>query len=193
MKRRSIGLLTRIGLAGLMFLLCCVANAWAADGYQFTRESYDLMMRWLNFIILATLIIKYARRPIANFLSEKKKEVATSIENLEARKKAVQDKLEEGRRQLTASEGRLASIKERIIAEGENRKAQIIADSQKESRIMLETAQLRISHQIRETQARLKSELIDSATQMTIAKLPGILTAADHDRLIRQWMDAVQS
>ena len=193
MKRRSIGLLTRIGLAGLMFLLCCVANAWAADGYQFTRESYDLMMRWLNFIILATLIIKYARRPIANFLSEKKKEVATSIENLEARKKAVQEKLKEGRRQLTASEERLASIKERIIAEGENRKAQIIADSQKESRIMLETAQLRISHQIRETQARLKSELIDSATQMTIAKLPGILTAADHERLIRQWMDAVQS
>lgn len=191
--KRYIGLVRRIGLAGLMLLVCCVADAWAADGFKFTRESYDLMMRWLNFIILAALIIKYARRPIANFLQEKKNEVAESIENLEARKKAVQMKLEEGRRQLTASEERLASIKDRIIAEGENRKAQLIADSQNESRIMLETAQLRISHQIQEMHARLKSELIDSATQMTIAKLPEMITAADHERLISQWMDAVQS
>lgn len=176
-----------------MFSSCWAANAWAADGFEFTRETYDLLMRWVNFLILAGLIIKYARRPIANFLKEKKEEVAAAIKKLENQKKAIQEKLQESQQQLTASEEHLVTIKNKIIAEGENRKAQIIADAQKESRVMLETAQLRIEHQIREMHFRLKSELIDTATQMAISKLPGVLTSADHDRLIGQWMDAVQN
>ncbi len=168
------------------------ANAWAADGFEFTRETYDLMMRWINFLILAGLIIKYARRPIANFLKEKKEEVAAAIKKLESQKKNIQEKLKASQQQLTASEERLVSIKNRIIAEGENRKAQIIADANNESRLMMETAQLRIEHQIREMHSNLKAELIDTATRMALTKLPGILTPADHDRLIAQWMDAVQ-
>lgn len=193
MKSKSIGNAKPVVLAILVISVCWVANAWAADGFKFNRESYDLMMRWVNFIILAALIIKYARRPIANFLKEKKDEVAAGIKKLEDQKLAIQEKLQESQRQLTASEDRLVSIKNRIIADGENRKAELIADAQHESRIMLETAQFRIDHQIREMHARLKSELIDSATQMALTKLPGILNAADHDRLIHQWMDAVQN
>jgi F-type H+-transporting ATPase subunit b len=193
LKSKSTGSAKRIGLAILIISSCWVANAWAADGFEFTRETYDLMMKWVNFIILAALIIKYARRPIANFLKEKKDEVAAGIKKLENQKKSIQEKLQESQRQLTASEERLVSIKNRIIADGENRKAQIIADAQNESRIMLETAQLRIDHQIREMHSHLKSELIDTATRMALTKLPGILTAADQDRLIHQWMDAVQN
>ena len=192
MKNNSIGSPKWAGLAALIISCCWVANAWAADGFEFTRETYDLMMKWVNFIILAALIIKYARRPIANFLKEKKDEVAAAIKKLEAQKKSMQEKLQENQRQLTASEDRLVSIKNKIVAEGENRKAQIIADAHNESRIMLQTAQFRIDHQIREMHSRLKSELIDSATQMALTKLPGIITDADHERLVHQWMEAVQ-
>ncbi len=193
MKSKSTVSAKSVILAILIISVCWAANAWAADGFKFNRESYDLMMRWVNFIILAALIIKYARRPIANFLKEKKDEVAAAIKKLETQKQAIQDKLQDSQRQLTASEERLVTIKNRIIAEGENRKAELIANAQHESRIMLETAQFRINHQIREMHTRLKSELIDTATQMALTKLPGILNAADHDRLIHQWMDAVQN
>lgn len=174
-------------------LTCYATGAWAAEGSGFTRESYDLIMRWVNFIILATLIIKYARRPIADFLKGKKDEVAVAIRRLEEKKKAAKDKLLECQSQLTASEERLTQIKQKIIAEGEIRKAEIIAGAQTDSRILLETAQLRIDHMIRETHERIKSEMIDTATRIAFTKLPGMLTAEDHNRMIRKWMDAVQS
>lgn len=182
----------KMALTVSIVLACWVTVVWAAEETGFTRETYDLLMRWLNFIILAGVIIKYARRPIANFLKEKKAEVAGTIEKLEARKKAATEKLLVCQNELTANQARLASIKDRLIAEGENRKAEIIADAQNESRLMLETAKLRIDHQIREMHALLKSELIDTATQMALTKLPGIVNTADHDRLIHQWLDAVQ-
>ena len=193
MKSKSMRSAVWLGTAVLLILSCWVANAWAAAGFEFTREIYDLIMRWVNFIILAALIIKYGRRPIANFLQEQKEGVATNIQKFETQKQAIQEKLQQSQKQLTASEERLELIKNRIIAEGEKRKEQLIADAHKESRMMIEMAKLRIAHQLREVHTHLKTELIDTAAQMAIAKLPDMLTAADQDRLVHQWVDAVQS
>lgn len=193
MKSKSIKSAVWLGTAVLLILSCWVANAWAATGFEFTREIYDLIMRWVNFIILAALIIKYGRRPIANFLQEQKEDVAANIQKFETQKQAVQEKLQQSQKQLTASEDRLELIKSRIIAEGEKRKEQLIADAQKESRMMIEMAKLRIAHQLREVHTHLKTELIDTAAQIAITKLPDILTAADQDKLLLQWVDAVQS
>jgi F-type H+-transporting ATPase subunit b len=184
---------THLALAVAIIMTCWVASAWGAEKFEFTRETYDLMMRWVNFIILAALIIKYARRPIANFLKEKRDEVAKSIEKLETQKQTAKDQLLQYQNQLTASENQLAQIKQKIIAEGEQLKAKLIADAQTDSRILMETAQLRISHMIRETHGRIRTELIDTAAEIALAKLSETITAADNDKLIHQWMDAAQN
>ena len=193
MRYKSIFGSGRIRLTLLsMVLMFWAANAWAADGFEFTRETYDLLMRWVNFIILAAVIIKFATRPIANFLKEKKDEVAIAIERLESQKQAAKLKLSECREQLTASDERLAQVKNKIIAEGESRKAQIIADAQNDSRIMLETARLRIAHQIREAHEQIKSELIDTAAEIALGRLPALLTVEDQNRLVDKWMQAIK-
>ena len=183
----------QLGWAILLLLTCWVVNAWAADGFEFTRQTYDVIMRWVNFIILAVLIIKYARRPIANFLKEKGDEVAIAIEHLESQKQTARNQLVAYQKQLADNEQRMADIKKKIITEGETCKARIIADAQNDSRIMIETAQLRIAHQIRETHARIKSEMIDAAADIAMNRLPDLLTADDEDRLIRKWMEAIQT
>ena len=191
MKTKPVIHAIHVVLIFSIILTSWVTCAWAAD-FEFTRETYDLMMRWVNFIILAALIIKYARRPIANFLSERKDDVAKAIDKLESQKQDAKDKLLVYKKQLTASENQLAQIKEKIIAEGETRKAQLIADAQTDSRIMMETAQLRIDHMIRETHGHIRSELIDTASEIALTKLSAMITSEDHDNLIHQWMDAVQ-
>jgi F-type H+-transporting ATPase subunit b len=193
LKDKTIGSVKWCALAIFLIGICWAANAWAAEGSGFTRQTWDSIWRWLNAFILFGVIIKFGRRPIVSFLDKQKEDVAQSINKLEERKRAVQETLEESQRQLTASEERLATIKEKIIADGENRKAQLIADAQEESRILLETAKVRIDQQIREMHARVKAELIDAATDIAFTKLPGMLSGEDEGRLVDQWMDAVQS
>jgi F-type H+-transporting ATPase subunit b len=193
LKSITVGRVKLWGLAILLIGICWVSNAWATEGSGFTRETWDIIWRWVNSIILFGVIIKFGRRPIVNFLDKQKEDVAQSIGKLEERKRAVEETLQESQKQLAASEERLATIKERIVADGESRKSQLIADAQEESRIMLQTAQVRIEQQIREMHSRVKAELIDAATQLALTKLPGLLTGEDEDRLFDQWMDAVQS
>jgi F-type H+-transporting ATPase subunit b len=192
-KNTSLLWLQRTAWACLLTLTLCVVNAWAGDGFEFTRETYDVLMKWVNFIILAVLIIKYASRPIASFLDDKKSEVATAISRLESQKLAAQEKLGEYQRQLTASRERLEEIQNRIIAEGEERKAQLIAAAENDSRVMLKVTQVRIEHMLRETHTRITSELVDAATQIALTQLPGLITAEDQERMIHQWLQAAQS
>lgn len=195
MKRRSI-----IMISGLcVFAFIAMGAIWTADALAaestggFTRSDWDLIMRWVNFIILAAVIIKYASQPLSDFLKGRKEEVARTLERFETRKNEAKAKIAEGQQLLEASEERLAQIKERIVSEGERRKAEMIASAQQESRIMLETAQQKIEGQIRETYGRIKAELIDAATEHAMAKIPAALTAADHDNLVRLWIEAAHA
>lgn len=193
MISKTIGRVKWWALAVLLIAVCWVSNAWAAEGSGFTRATWDTIWRWLNFFILFGVVIKFGRQPMVNFLEKQKEDVAQSIKKLEDRKRAVQETLQESQRQLTASEERLASIKDKIVTDGENRKAKLIADAEEESRIMLEAAKVRIDQQIREMHSHVKAELIDAATQIALTKLPELLTGEDEDRLVGQWMDAVQN
>ncbi|MGD9008804.1 MAG: ATP synthase F0 subunit B [Desulfobacteraceae bacterium] len=156
------------------------------------RQTWDLIMRWVNFIILAVVIIKYARAPLAQFLKEKRAETSLTIKQLEEKKAEAKLKIRDGQIQLKSSQDKLALIKERILAEGQKRKDKIIEEARQESRLMLATAQVKIENQIRDAAEKIKIELIDMAVQRAEARLPQLLVRQDHNRLIEQWMDAAR-
>ena len=64
-------------------VLFCTVDALAAETQGFTRSDWDAIMRWVNFIILAVLIIKYARKPLSSFLQNKVDEVARLLDGYE--------------------------------------------------------------------------------------------------------------
>jgi F-type H+-transporting ATPase subunit b len=156
------------------------------------RQTWDLIMRWINFVILAAVIIKYARAPLAQFLKEKRAETSLTIKQLEEKRAEAELKIRDGRNQLKSSQDKLALIKERVLAEGRKRKEKIIEEARQESRLMLTTAQVKIENQIRDAAEKIKIELIDMAVQRAEARLPQLLARQDHNRLIEQWMDAAR-
>jgi F-type H+-transporting ATPase subunit b len=156
------------------------------------RQAWDLIMRWVNFIILAVVIIKYARAPLAQFLKEKRAETSLTIKQLEEKKAEAELKIRDGQIQLKSSQDKLALIKERIVAEGQKRKEKIIEEARQESRLMLASAHVKIENQIRDAAEKIKIELIDMAVQRAEARLPQLLVRQDHNRLIEQWMDAAR-
>lgn len=156
---------------------------------HYTRATWDDLMRWVNFFILAWLVYKYARTPMANFLQGKKAETARAIGRMEEKKREAQAKILDGQQQLRDSSERLDRIKERIVVEGKRRKEKMIADAKRESRLMLDASQVRIENQIRNAHQIIRVELIEMATEKALVKLPQIMTEKDHDRMMGLWME----
>lgn len=160
----------------------------AVAGDPSWRPTYDVAMRWLNFIILATVIVKYGRQPIKNFLKLKKEDVVSEIEGLDKEKEKILQAIEAAKEQEIENKKRFKALQDRLIAQGENRKQQLIAQAKQQSVVMLEEARRKMENRIVQANASLKMELLDMAIGQAIEKLPEVITDGDNQRLLDDYM-----
>ena len=174
----------------LIALHLVAIDAQAADSAGDWRPVFDLVMRWVNFLILAFLLIKFSRVPIKNFLAGKKEEIAREIEELESEKEQMLLKFDENRKQIENSKERLARLKETIIAQGEKNKLKIIEDAERESQILIESAEQKINSRIAEAREVFKAELVDKAIALAMQKLPEYITDRDNQKFIDAYLES---
>jgi F-type H+-transporting ATPase subunit b len=177
----------------LILIIFLASYSLAADQTGGWRPTYDLIMRWLNFVILALVLIKFARRPLVDFLTGKKKEIAHDLQRLEEEKEQAALKVAEVHKKLEDSNIRFKNLKERIIRQGEKRKQAIIDEAQRESKILLEGAKRKIDSQVLQAESTLRSEMIDMAVNVAIERLPDQLTEKDNQKLLDQFLKSTDS
>jgi F-type H+-transporting ATPase subunit b len=152
------------------------------------RHTYDLVMMWLNFGILAFIMVKFGKAPLMNFLRGQKDTIAREIEQLEEEKKKILAKVHETYKGLEESESRFSEIKSRIIEQGEKRKNEIIKEAKQQSQIIVDIAKQKAEGQIKREREKFKAELIDSAIELAMKQLPEEVTEEDHQKLIESYL-----
>ena len=186
-------------LAGSCFLTCLIMlhlsafDVLAAENSGGWRPIFDLAMRWINFLILAFLIIKFSRVPIKKFLAGKKQDIADEIGGLEAEKEEILRQIDESKNQLENSRERLAVLKKRIVTQGEKNRQRIIDEAEQESKMMLKSAKQKVDSRIVEARQSLKSELVDSAITLATKLLPEKITEEDNQKFIDAFMSSASS
>lgn len=180
-------------VGSLLVLHLIGSESWAAEGQGGWRSSYDLIMMWVNFAILAFVLIKFGKNPIKAFFRDQKENIVRAIENIEAEKQANDAQLKQTQKLLQESGVRFEAIKAKIIAEGELRKQAIIDDARRESKMLIEHANFWIERQILHAKQRLRSELIDEAIDETLKRLPPALTPEDNQNLINLYLAEIDT
>jgi F-type H+-transporting ATPase subunit b len=167
------------------------SNALAADNTGNWRTIFDWVMRWLNFGILAFILVKYSKTPIRDFFGQKREEIARQIKNIENEKEKAEEKIKEARRMLDESKIRFADLKKRIIADGEKKKQMLIEEARQESKILLESARKKIDNQFIEAQQAFKSELAEMAISLAIERLPKKIRKEDNQKWVNDFIASV--
>ena len=186
MKR--INKIAWISLCAMVCLLIPGTDLFAAEEAGGWRETYDLVLKWVNFIILASLIIKYARTPLKDFLKGQREKIAADIRKKEKDKNTATAEVEEIKTALNEGEARFKDLKDRIVEQGKKRKGQIVKEAKEQSRQMLVETQKRVENQILEAKKRLKAELVDSAVEKALQRLPKEITSEDNQKFLDQFL-----
>lgn len=180
-------------ITGAVIIHLLAVDVLAADNAPDWRPTFDLILRWVNFLILAFLLIKFGRSPIRTFLDGKKQEIAEVIETLEAEKQQILSQIDANQKQLDNSQERLAELKKRIIAQGEKNRQKIIAEAEQESKMLLKSAKLKVESRIEEARSGLKAEMVDTAIALAMERLPQNLTKADNQKFIDAFLTSALS
>jgi len=180
-RRKAAGRCLYIAAWAAVMLVFTAVPAAAAGGEW--RPVYDKIMLWVNFFILAFVLVKYGRKPLMNFLNGQKDEIADQIHRLQKEKNALEAKIKKAVSMIEDSNARFEEIKTRIIADGERTRREIIENAQAQSKNIIEAEKLKASNQIVQAKARFMSELVDEASSLALSKLPAQITDADQEKL----------
>ncbi len=191
MKR--INKIAWISLCAMVCLLIPGTDLFAAEEAGGWRETYDLVLKWVNFIILASLIVKFARTPLKDFVKGQREKIAADIRKKEKDKDTATAEVEEIKTALKEGEARFKDLKDRIVEQGKKRKEQIVEEAKEQSRQMLVETQKRVENQILEAKKRLKDELVDTAVEQALQRLPKEVTSEDNQKFLGQFISGTHA
>ena len=189
MKRvnKKIGLFYFI-MAEIMSLHFLGFEALASESSGGWRPIYDEVLLWFNFGIIVFVFIKYGKTPLMNFLHGRKEKIAREIAQIEEKKKQAADKVTEINKMVDESKTRFAKIKDRIVEQGERKKAEIIQTAQNQSKTMIVNAKRRIESHFEQAKNEFKAELIDKAIDLALERFPKEMTLEDNEKFTREFL-----
>jgi F-type H+-transporting ATPase subunit b len=165
--------------------------AWATEGAAAWRPAYDVAMKWVNFLILAGLLVRFGRAPLMNFLNSRKNEMLRILDELETKKSAAVKRVAETQQRLDRSNERFVRLTERIVGQGEARKTQLIEEARRDCTIILDSGNRKIQNRILQARRRLRNEMVDDAFALAMEKLETEITATDDQRLFDRYMESL--
>jgi F-type H+-transporting ATPase subunit b len=180
--------------AGLLLAGVAAASEPAAGGGHggiSAEKIQDLIWRTVNFVVFAAILIKLVAKPAKNFFAQRSQDVATTLEEVEARQAASEAAVK-------AAEARLAEVaKERenvikqFVAEGEMEKAKILDKANLVAARLKEMAVMTIEQETKKAAQSLKEDVVGLATQMATDMIKEKATYADQQGLVEEYLKKV--
>jgi F-type H+-transporting ATPase subunit b len=178
----------RIAALAFFLMLLWAGAALAAEEAGGWRPTYDLVMRWVNFALLAFVIVKFSRKPLNDFLQGRKMALSIEIQRIEEQRQQAAEQAKAAARRLEESRDQLELLKERIVSQGVSAKERIIADARQQGRNIMEESQRRIGGQILRARQKFRNELVDAAIDRVLEKLPETINDADRERMVKAFV-----
>lgn len=177
----------RLIFLGAVFVWMTPEAVFAAD--KGWRPTYDVVMLWVNFLILIFLLVKFLRAPLRAFFANRIDEIGGEIRRVEEKKKSAEEQVAQLRKDLAESDRRMEKMRERVVQQGKDAKEKIIEDAKVRSAQLIKDAQHRIDYMIIQAKVRFKAEMIDAAVDIATEQLPGKITAEDNQKFIDHYLE----
>jgi len=190
--KRFNGVLISV-FAILAVLLLTSVNVMASEEAGNWRHTYDIIMKWVNFSILAFVIVKFGKKPLSNFLKGRSEELSEEIKSAEdQRDKAVAD-VEALKQTVGDKKTRLDEIKQRLSSRAEQNKASMIEQAQTHAKQLIQDAKHRISFQIAQARSAFQAELVDMAFELATKGLQTKISDKDTELMMQQYIKNVEN
>jgi len=147
----------------------------------------------LNTAILYYLLVRFAKKPIADALKARKATILRGMEEAGKMKQEAEQQLADYEQKLANVDQEIERVRTDMRASGEAERKRILAEA-KEKRVRMERdAQTLIGQELKAARESLQSELTRAALKSAEATLRSKLTAADQSRLAEEYLTGIKA
>ena len=150
-------------------LLAGLEPAWAKDApvtESSFRDWWDLAWRIINFLVLAGLIYKLAKKPMKDFLSGQRDMVAADLEKVQKAKENAAAERAELEEKIKSMAENLAQYEKNLEELAQRQSEEIMEEARNESSLILDRAELWAGQALKRARKDLADEILEMAADM---------------------------
>jgi F-type H+-transporting ATPase subunit b len=184
-------------LASLFLILSFLVQVvyGAEEGHHgITPTQIQNLIWWtVNFLALLIILFKLLRKPLVNFLQNRKETIQREYEELLRKKREAEAQYLELQAKLKKMEDEAKQILQNYIEQGQKEKERIIKEAEEQAKRILEQADLYIKHELEKAKEDLRKELAQEVIKLTEERLLKGLTLEDHKRIFQDVVESLKS
>jgi F-type H+-transporting ATPase subunit b len=166
----------------LAFTAVALASGAEEGGGPLWKE---YMWKIINFLILIVILVKFAKKPLQNFLQQRTEMIAKTLQEAKEAKEAAQKALQEVEGRLKAKDSEIAAIIAAAKRSGEQERDQIIEDSARLKAQIAEQAKTNIDFEVKHAKEVIKAEAVEIAMELAEKKIKEKITKDDQEKLLQ--------
>ncbi len=175
----------------LFFIIFCLflfssSEAFAAGGLAPGNTLKDWIWRIVNFAILVFILVKFAGKPLKDFLRQRKELIEKSLREAQEAKELAAKALSEIEERLKLKDKEIEDIILSAKTSGEREKERLIEEGNKLSQKIIEQARTNIDYEIKKAKEVIKKEAVDAAIKLAEEKIKTRLTKEDQEKLLKE-------
>jgi len=174
----------------ILFMAFCilfdVTESWSAGAGKITpgRKLWDNVLLWINFAVLVFFFIKFARKPLMDYLRSVRSKMEKDITTLNGQKEGAKSLMDAEAEKLKTVDQYIQEIRESILEIGRKEKEKAIQEGKMMAEKMVEDAKIYSQYKIAMARKELSDEMVDIAVEKAAEKLAQAISEKDEDHLI---------
>jgi F-type H+-transporting ATPase subunit b len=165
----------------------------ASEAGHVVHNSWLEIDTWkvLNFGILAIAGFFIAKKPVIQFFSSRKQEIADELSSLEQQQADAEKKLAEYQSKFKNLDQESKLIVADYIKQGEEAKVRILAEAAAQADKLEDMAKRTIEQEFKAAKAALQQEIAELAMEKAEAVIKESISSEDQDNLVDQYLKKV--
>ncbi|MBA4397515.1 MAG: hypothetical protein C0394_09060 [Syntrophus sp. (in: bacteria)] len=192
-RQGRLSVKTFVQIIAFVLLMAPDVYAAAGGGEDHGKELIDFAWRVVNMIILFGFLYWLLANKIKEFFIGRREGIKTALEQALIAREEAEQKYKEYADKLEKATDEIAGISDMIKAQGLAEKERIIEDARKAAQKMKEDTQARLEQEFKQAGNLLRAEAVKLSVEMAEELLKRNITAADHDALVKDYLDKVVS
>ncbi len=174
-------------------LLSLSATVYAGGGEMVHMGFMDWVWKVINFAILVFLLVKFVKKPLQDYLQQRKETVEKTLKEAKEAKELAQKALTDVEERLALKDKEIAEIIESARESGEREKARLIQEADNMRLRIIDQAKINIDYELRKAKEVLQQEAAEAALQRAEQLIKEEITEVDQDRLFKESLKLLEA
>ncbi len=142
----------------------------------------------LNFLVLGFVAYRFGKKPLAEALLKRKKDITSEIDAAQKLLKDAEERLERYQEEIDTIDDKRAQMHADFMAEAEAEKKHVLAEAEERKHRMRRDAEIRVEQESKAARAELLREAVEGAVVAAEELLAKRVASADQDKMAEEYL-----